>query len=107
VAVRSSFAGGHQNIKVFAGTPQDRDTLPAFSLPLAACDALKTELAASTDRALVGATGEALVRESQAIKMHNPTGGPEEVEKSAAFGEYLLGRARVLEPGNPPWRRPL
>jgi hypothetical protein len=106
VAVRSSFAGGYPNIRIFAGAPQDRDTLPAFSLPLAAADALKTELATSTDAALVGAAGEALARESRLIKMRGATGGPE-VEKSGAFGEYLLGRARVLEPENPRWRSPL
>lgn len=103
LAVRSSFAGGYRNIRLFAGIPQDRDTLPAFQLPLAAAEALKTELANSTDAALVGATGEALARQSQTIKMRNLDGGPE-VEKSGAFGEFLLGRARVLEPENPRWR---
>jgi hypothetical protein len=102
VAARSSFAGGFGNIRTFVGTPQDRDTLPFFSLPLAACDALQRELATSTDAALVGATGEALVRESRLL-MRGPAASPE-VEKSAAFGENLLARARVLEPDNPRWR---
>jgi hypothetical protein len=102
LAARSSFAGGYGNIRVFAGAPQDRNTLPSFSLPLAASDALKRELATSTDAALVGGTGEALVRESRLL-MRGPAISPE-VEQSAAFGEHLLARARALEPDNPRWR---
>ena len=102
LAIRSSFAGASSNIMAFAGTEQDRDTLPPFPLPLAASDGLKRQLATSIDAALVGATGQALVRESQLL-MRDPTSSPE-VKRSAAFGKYLLSRARVLEPDNPRWR---
>ena len=70
VAIRSSFAGGHQNIRIFAGTAQDRDTLPAFWLPVAVCDALKTKLETSTDAALVQAGR--CVHEAQAIENESP-----------------------------------
>jgi hypothetical protein len=102
MAARSSLAGGYSNIRVFVGAPEDRNILPPFTLPLAASDALKRELATSTDAALVGAVGAGLVREAKLI-MRNSTAGPG-VENSAAFGASLLGRARVLEPDNPRWQ---
>jgi hypothetical protein len=76
-------------------------------LPLAGPDLaekLKSELETSSDAALVGVTGELLV-EQLGVLSKTPEVVTPEVVKSAAFGQQLLERARLLDPNNPEWRR--
>src|SRR5450432_818540 len=98
LAVRAAFAGGPERIRERAGFGR-RSRWFGFWLPLPASLQLKTELKMSTDAALVGATGEWLVRETNRLNDND------EVRQSKAFGETLLGRARSLEPDNLRWNR--
>jgi hypothetical protein len=75
---------------------------PVRSLPLTESDLLESEVETSRDAALVGATGEALIRETSLLNAHGVA--QQEVAASEAFGKRLLSRARELDPGNPRWR---
>jgi len=63
---------------------------------------LKSELETSSDAALVGVTGELLVKQLVVLGEQEQT---QEVVKSAAFGKQLLEQARRLDPNNPEWGR--
>lgn len=94
-SVRAAIAGGSGNVRLFTISAIARNEWPAFILPLADSEALKTELETSTDTALLAVTGEALVSQTR-----TPSGLPfsnnDEANKSAEFGNQLLQRAGQL-----------
>jgi beta-lactamase regulating signal transducer with metallopeptidase domain len=101
IAVRTSFAGGYPQIRQFRGSAEEREMPPTFSLPLSEADMMKAELETATDAALVGTTGEMLIRECKL--MMRDQGAVSEPARSAAFGEFLRQRAHALEPDNARW----
>ena len=85
----------------FTGDQQDYERMP-FKLPDSMADGIKKEMEASSDAALVRATGDALVRQVRMLRERGATQADPENAASEAFGQKLLARARVLESGSSP-----
>jgi hypothetical protein len=86
----------------FAGVGSSGGVRLRFNAALPMAEKLMMELESSADTALVGGTGELLVKEMSLLR-RNGTDTPEMVD-SAVFGRRLLERAQSLEPGNPRWQ---
>jgi hypothetical protein len=98
------YASSPMQSRAMAGSIRYR-SMWQMQLPFAGPDLakkLKSELETSSDAALVGATGELLVEQLAVLRKQDQTA---EIVKSAAFGQQLLERARLLDPNNPEWRR--
>jgi hypothetical protein len=101
-AIRWSFWDGKSTM-TFTGDAEDFRHSP-FELPSSMRDGVKRELETSTDAALVGATGDALVREVRLLreKSGDRPGRSSlitpELQRLVEFGEMLRGRARTLLP---------
>jgi beta-lactamase regulating signal transducer with metallopeptidase domain len=96
-SVRTVVAGDPNNVRSFTGSAKARNGWPAFILPLTDSKALKSELEASTDTALLAAAGEALVSQTRMLGGPPFTDGSEE-KKSAEFGNELLNRTGQFRP---------
>jgi hypothetical protein len=96
-AVRVTFAGGLQNIRIFTRPSQNGDPWLTFSLSPAESKSLMNELETSTDVALMTATGNALVNETPLLITR---AADKELVESLAFGKWLLSRVGELDPQN-------
>ena len=100
-AIRWTFWDGKADL-TFTGDAEDYLHMP-FVLPLSMCGKVKAEMETSTDAKLIGAVGEALVREvrllrEKSVATERSSFITPELQPLADFGETLLRRARILQP---------
>ena len=97
--IRSSFASAPPRVR--AAGPVGK-LHGGFSLPPLETVQAKRELEASSDAALLAATGDALLQETSLLKRFGH--GDPEIQASEDYGTQLLSRARQLDPNNSRWK---